>query len=200
MIMKNLIKHIKEEWYKYFLEILVLIIGIYGAFAVERWNEDRKDKIREQKVLTRLLEDFESDLIQLDSRIRLRNLIISYAQQAVLYIDNPQNIPIDSVYIKVSPLFYTTTFDPIDHKLMESGDIHLIENEKLKHLLSTWPSYLHQLKEVEYEYINTYRNIILPFFIETGVGRGMDYSIWTDETFYDEQYWIGQVATNDKIT
>ena len=42
------------------LEILVLIIGIYGAFALDQWNEDRKT----QKELINLIHALKDDLIQ----------------------------------------------------------------------------------------------------------------------------------------
>jgi|GEM_PF-2583843 len=60
--MKKLIDHLKAEWYKYLLEILVLIIGIYGAFALENWNEDRKENIATRILAISLIEDLQKDV------------------------------------------------------------------------------------------------------------------------------------------
>lgn len=192
--MKRILTTLSRKWPEYLLEILVITIGIYGAFALDNWNEGKKDRLKEKEVLQRLYDDFLLDEQQLQSRMRLRKMVIKSAQSGLDYIDNPENVPADSILKKISAVFFTTTFDPIDHKLMESGNIHLIQNEELKHLLTKWPSDLFQLKEVEYEYINTYRNVIIPFLIETGIGRYVDHALWNNEAYYASDFWLEETS------
>ena len=192
--MKRILITLSQKWPEYLLEILVLIIGIYSAFTLDNWNEERKERIREQDVLKVLLEDYQNDLSQLDTRIELRDLVIKSAQQSLEYIDQPEGVPEDSIYYKVSALFFTTTLDPVDHKLMESGNIQLIQNKELKHLLTKWQSDLYQLKEVEYEYLNTYRNIILPYLIESGLERNIDHAIWNNSAYYQGDFYLEKAS------
>lgn len=58
--MKTIFFLLKRKWAEYLLEILVLIIGIYGAFALDNWNEDRQ---REGQIATKL-KALRHDLIQ----------------------------------------------------------------------------------------------------------------------------------------
>lgn len=89
--MKRLLITLKEKWPEYLLEILVLIIGIYGAFELENWNEDRKDNKQKKVYLTQILANLTDDRSQLDSLvkhtqdvIRRTNLLIeSYKSQVV---------------------------------------------------------------------------------------------------------------------
>lgn len=65
--MKKIIEHIKNEWYKYAIEIIVLVIGIYGAFALDNWNEQRKAKKQQRIYLEHILSNLQDDQQQLDS-------------------------------------------------------------------------------------------------------------------------------------
>ncbi len=89
--MKKLTENLRQNWPTYFFEILVLIIGIYGAFALESWNEDRKDNKQKNVYLTHILANLADDRTQLDSLIvqtedvvrRTHLLIESYQAQSV---------------------------------------------------------------------------------------------------------------------
>ena len=37
--MKKILKHLKTDWYKYFIEILVVSFGILVAFGLNNWKE-----------------------------------------------------------------------------------------------------------------------------------------------------------------
>lgn len=59
--MKRILTTLSQKWPEYLLEILVLIIGIYGAFAVDNWNENRKAEAEEINLFKNILTDLQSD-------------------------------------------------------------------------------------------------------------------------------------------
>ncbi len=74
MILNRLAEAVaKQNWFVVFIEVLVLVIGIFIGLQVDDWNQARKDKIDEQQFLQRLHKDV---LLaeELSNRVRDRRL------------------------------------------------------------------------------------------------------------------------------
>lgn len=65
--MNKILQHLRSEWYKYALEILVITFGILGAFALNNWNESRKTEKRFRTILSLVKSDILSDIQEFDS-------------------------------------------------------------------------------------------------------------------------------------
>jgi len=168
----------ENRFSRYFLyaigEIVLVVIGILIALQINMWNEGRKDRVKEQVVLTRLIEEFNSNLLQLDAKIQMREEIIRSSTAALDYMDHPEGVHRDSLMTRINATTQTPTFDPIINDLVSSGNIRLIRNHQLNRLLTEWPTYVIQLAELEQEHVEAYRNIIQPAFIRIGISRDLN--------------------------
>lgn len=138
--MKRLLSTLSQKWPEDLLEILVLIVGIYGAFAVEEWAENRNQRVQEQLVLKQLLVDYQTNLEQLDQKMTDRRYIITSGIDILKAIDAPDRANLDSLIYSLSFLVVDPTFDPIENNLVKSGNIHLIQDPELNKLLTNWTS------------------------------------------------------------
>jgi hypothetical protein len=179
-------------------EIVLVVIGILIALQINLWNEGRKDRVKEQVVLHRLLEEFNSNLAQLDDKIQIRENIIEASTAALGYMDHPEGVQRDSLMAKVTTTTMTPTFDPIINDLVSSGNIRLIRNQQLNRLLTEWPTYVIQLAELEQEHVDNYRRILAPTFIQMGISRDLNHLYSSSEKNYS--YLLDKVERSELPT
>lgn len=151
--MKKIIERLKQKWADYLLEIIVIIFGILGAFALDNWSEQNKNSVKEKEYLRDIHEDFVKnkkhfELVQasMERGIKVSDSLVS------LFPITERNWPeIVSVYWMP---FYHITFDPINssvESLINSGQIELIKSHPLKRLLISWNDEFIDYKQKENE-------------------------------------------------
>lgn len=182
-IRRNLLYEGKTVKYlKYAIgEIVLVVIGILIALAINNANERRKDAAKEQAVLRQLQEDYQANLLQLEEKIGMREQMIRSCFQILDYIDHPARANRDSLISHFSNLLVDPTFDPIQNDLVVSGNIRLLRNVQLKQLLTRWTSEVVQLTEVEREWQKIRSEVYMPFSISSGIAREVTDAFWRDE-------------------
>lgn len=59
MLLRRFTEHVRDQdWFAVGLDFLVVVVGIYVGLQADEWNEQRKDRIREQAHLEQLYSDF----------------------------------------------------------------------------------------------------------------------------------------------
>ena len=66
--MKKFFRTLKEKWAEYLFEMLVILIGVFGAFVLNSWNEERKKDRKLQKLFENVRADLLYDLSELPRR------------------------------------------------------------------------------------------------------------------------------------
>jgi hypothetical protein len=170
------------KYFKYaFREIILVVIGILIALQINNLNEQRKENLQEKVILKQLRDEFKSNLNQLNSKIEIRNVMLTDFEDCLNYF-TIQKVDNDSLFeAKLSSLLLPLTFDPIQNELVSSGNIKIIKNNTLKKLLTNWTSDVYQLREVEKLFETHYTNSIIPYFEKTGIVRNIVKRFWEDK-------------------
>lgn len=152
--MKTILETLKKKWAEYLLEIIVIMIGIIGAYGLNNWNETRKNKLRTKSHLEELKAELLYDLS------RLENVTIEFdiRDEAGLYVNEFLSgtlLHVDTMKLKYSYLIagHLAHFGFTDvayNNLINSGNIGDIENDSLKRMLGL----LHSDDEWSKKYIN----------------------------------------------
>ncbi|MDO1501253.1 DUF6090 family protein [Winogradskyella maritima] len=167
------------RYFKYAIgEIILVVIGILIALQINNWNENRKERQQEQVLLGQLQSEFQSNLDQLDQKIRLRDDMLNASLKILAYFDDPETANQDSLIAYLSITQMVPTFDPIVNDLVSSGQMQLIKNQVLKEKLARWTSEVVQVTEEEISWGNISANHFLPHLNTLVPGRTISHAFW----------------------
>ncbi len=60
----------KLDWSYAVGELLIVVIGVLIALAIDQWNDDRLEKLEEVDAVARILTDIQTDLQDFDFRLK----------------------------------------------------------------------------------------------------------------------------------
>ena len=161
-------------------EIVLVVIGILIALQINNWNENRKDRKLEKELLEQLQSEFESNLIQLDDKIALRDKMLTSSLKLINCIDNPVNCDSDIILKNIGFSMLAPTFDPIVNDVVGSGRIQLIQSSDLKRKLSLWTSEIIQVTEEEKMWTHYRSNEYVPYLLDFGMHRTLVNNFWNN--------------------
>ncbi|WP_339833918.1 DUF6090 family protein [uncultured Flavobacterium sp.] len=168
-------------------EIVLVVIGILIALQINNWNQSNQNKKQEKQILTQLLEEYQSNLNQINSKIFIRNEILASSIKLLAYRNLESTlINIDSLDRNLSRTITRPTFDPelsVSNELTNSGKLYLITNAELRKKISAFPSSLSELKEEEIITVNLVEERFYLFLMEHyQIGR-LNIEFLDDEKF-----------------
>jgi hypothetical protein len=130
----------ENKFSKYLLyalgEIILVVVGILIALAINNWKETQKLRIQEIIYLTNLKDDLNTQITMLDVYIDYENIIIDHCNDIIKHYElNDGFYNMDSIYPKLNDLTTRWTFSNANVTLLQmlnSNQINIIQNIKLK--------------------------------------------------------------------
>ena len=151
-------------------EIILVVLGILLALQIDTWNQNRQDRRQEQLVLTQLLDEYTSNLEQLQSKMYIRRQVIESALVLLQYRKmDPGRVDPDSFNLRLSRVITRPTFDPVlgvTNELSNSGKLYLIRNATLRNRLTSFSSLLNEVHEEEQVIFADVQTKFTPFIRE----------------------------------
>jgi hypothetical protein len=139
-------------------EIFLVVIGILIALSINNYNENRKERKKEQIVLKNLKEDFLANQDIINNTLFLHNYHLNELNSYLEHLG--PNVPAltDSIYkFDVSDYGKMNLIDGNLLSIINSDILGIIQNENLKMKISSYPSSFANYKE--YEDVN--KNIVI---------------------------------------
>lgn len=151
-------KRTKINWFYYLLELLVVFIGVTAGFLLNNWREENSNSKLEQKYLNGFYADLISDKDDLDSliyRTKGKTDKLMKVLKESEYDNNSLSREMANEIIE--QILYLEWFTPADDTyddIINSGNLNIISDYRVKETISSYYSLLHEVKNVEQFYLN----------------------------------------------
>jgi hypothetical protein len=178
-IRQNLLMENKTgKYFKYAIgEIVLVMIGILLALQVSNWNQDRKDRISERKLLDNIHRDFVHNKVDFDSvkAIHYRGLN-ALENIIVLFPLNRDTLKL-AAYNKYKSQIQDMTYNPYSSSIesvVNSNALQLIQDEELQKYLVSWKDVFLDYKEDENNYYDYLHDYFWPYYTDVFDYTGKD--------------------------
>ena len=131
----------ENKFSKYLLyavgEIVLVVIGILIALQINNWNDHKKERAVEIKILNEILSNLEHDLVEIRLDITVMDSV-NKANENIRRFIQTYRVPGDEFFYDVSTLRVNPHFDPnkSGYNLLVSRGVEIILNDELRESLS----------------------------------------------------------------
>ncbi|MEM6699972.1 MAG: DUF6090 family protein [Bacteroidota bacterium] len=142
------------NWRKYFLEFLSIFIGISVAFALEKWNEDRRDQRSEEKTLLEIKNGLHQDILDIEQNIGGHKAGLNACNYFRKIIDD-QPVAKDSLAKQYFYLLrdYISIQNKTGYESLKSKGLELIQDDSLRFaIISMYDIHYEILEKLEEQY------------------------------------------------
>lgn len=162
--MKKILQHVRSEWYKYILEILVITFGILGAFALNNWNENRKELDQEEIAFAQLITELEQDASWLKDILK----VIAKREKALDKMAEGRSTSQDSLSHHINRYVQFMGVDSKYIGLKSSNQLSVIADEDLRNEITRYYEVSYRDLQDWIDYHEGYvTNNIEPYITET---------------------------------
>jgi len=132
-------------------EIILVVIGILIALQINNWNELKKDKIKEHKILSSLFQDFQININHLEEALSLYPEMEerSFKVLDLIGLENDSLKKIDPLRIIRTTYILTEIVDGTLISVLNSDKLETLKNDSLKNLLTAYPASIENFKKRE---------------------------------------------------
>lgn len=177
MLLRRIIGNLKsQKWLELLLELVVVVVGIFLAFQVDRWNEDRMRRAAVLDNLSGLSADFAANRdALLDARQRHQRSKDAIEELLFLDPDRVESLTHDDFYQYVSDALEARSISPARRtydSLIAAGLVEIIPNEDLKAAIAGFYQFVERIEAAQADN----RNLVFGSIFEPYIAMNLDYA------------------------
>ncbi len=195
MLFRKISSHLKEQnWYAVFLDLLIVVVGIFLGMQATEWNESRKEKLEEHQYLVRLVNDAKASIREIQSIRQVQDEFNQEIQWAVKILEqqqlNAENFErFEALVVRSTgwrqAFYYTDTIE----ELLSSGRLTIFRSSDLRSQIARF--------RVEYDFYNKRAMVIDDTLIQ--LQAQLEQSLLYDSTHQKILTPVSDINNNQKI-
>jgi hypothetical protein len=144
----------KRDWKKFAFEFLSIFIAVVSAFALNNWNDNRRDNKAESKILTEILNGLDKDEKDVEINLMGHEQGISACNFWRNVINNKsQNLDTLGLYYLALTRDFTSIQNTSGYETLKSRGFELVDNDSLRaKIISLYEFDYQTLRKLEEEY------------------------------------------------
>jgi len=154
MILRRVIAHVrKQEWTAIWIDLVIVVVGVFIGIQVANWNDARADDARTQAYLGRINANLQTDLLSIQRREVFWPQVIAYGKAAIRYAETGERVDGSAwktvlAFYQASQLWQWSPSDSTYQEMRSGGELGLIRNEEFRDALGQY--YLETGSGVDY--------------------------------------------------
>jgi len=131
--MKKLRKLLEKEWIKYGVETFAVLVGVLGAFALENWRDNLKDRQTEKEYIQNLISDIYRQISIIDEQADFEEIMRTKCEDLISVLNKtPDDLDdIGKLATSISRKTFVV-YNPVFEDLKYSGHLSLLSRTQHK--------------------------------------------------------------------
>ena len=144
MILRRVIQHVKkQEWTAIWIDLVIVVVGVFIGIQVSNWNAARADDVRAQAYLLRIQGNLNTDIQNMERRKVYWTQVIDYGNNAINYLETGELVDGSAwktvlAFYQASQLWPWATIDTTYQELRNGGELGLIKDERMRTALAQY--------------------------------------------------------------
>lgn len=148
-------RRVSENWKNYGIEFLSIFIAVIAAFALNNWNDNRRDEKAENKILTEIANGLNKDIDDINQNISGHHLGIAACNYFRNALIPDSEIKSDSLLLYYFSLTrdFVSVQNTAGYATLKSKGLELISNDSLRtQIIALYEYDYNTLRKLEEEY------------------------------------------------
>lgn len=143
MFFRKISKQLKEQdWTAIWIDLVIVVVGVYLGIQVDNWNEARDDRERAQVFAERLQSDLQTDINRATMRRAFNVEVLEYGREALAWLEAEQRgeggWPVLLALFQASQVAPYRQVNATFEEMRSAGELSLIKDPTLRGKLSEY--------------------------------------------------------------